>query len=187
MQLFHFNVVCSDFDASYDFYTGAVGMKPLTSSRAGTTTGQAATSQAATSQSPGRTATPGKRPGESRGKPGDGQHVAELLGFEGSGEWRGAFLYFGSARAGAYMDLLQWDDPLPRARRSPRQVGLARVCIQVDDMDEQLERLDRYGVPTLSEPKLVTLGVTKVRVVCFRDPDDVLLEYIEFAGRPWGA
>ena len=29
-------------------------------------------------------------------------------------------------------------------------------------------------------------GVTDVRVVCFRDPDDVLLEYIEFANKPWG-
>ena len=36
MFLFHFNVVCSDFDTSYDFYTNAVGMHSLTSSRAGT-------------------------------------------------------------------------------------------------------------------------------------------------------
>ena len=177
MQLFHFNVVCSDFDASYDFYTNAVGMNPLTSSRAGTTAGASGA---------GQTRTAGSRPGESRGKLGDGPRIAELLGFEGTGEWRGAFLYFGSSRAGAYMDLLEWKDPLPRAQRSARQIGLARVCIQVDDLDEQLERLAQHGVPTLSEPQQVTLGVTSVRVVCFRDPDDVLLEYIEFAGKPWG-
>lgn len=176
MFLFHFNVVCSDFDTSYDFYTNAVGMHPLTSSRAGTAVGQSAD----------RTRTTGSRPGESRGNPGDGRRIAELLGFEGTGEWRGAFLYFGSNHAGAYMDLLEWKDPLPKAQRSAREIGLARVCIRVDDLDEQLERLARHGVPTLSEPKQVTLGVTSVRVVCFRDPDDVLLEYIEFAGKPWG-
>jgi catechol 2,3-dioxygenase-like lactoylglutathione lyase family enzyme len=176
MDLFHFNVVCSDFDASYDFYTNAVGMSPLTSSRAGTAVGESAE----------RARTAGSRPGESRGKPGDGPRIADLLGFEGTGEWRGAFLYFGSSRAGAYMDLLEWKDPLPKVKRSARQIGLARVCIRVDDLDEQVERLARHGVPTLSEPQQVTLGVTSVRVVCFRDPDDVLLEYIEFGGKPWG-
>jgi catechol 2,3-dioxygenase-like lactoylglutathione lyase family enzyme len=181
MFLFHFNVVCSDFDTSYDFYTNAVGMHPLTSSRAGTSAVGTAAGQGAD-----RTRATGSRPGESRGNPGDGPRIAELLGFEGTGEWRGAFLYFGSGHAGPYVDLLEWKDPLPRARRSAREIGLARVCIRVDDLDEQLDRLAQHGVRTLSEPKQVTLGVTNVRVVCFRDPDDVLLEYIEFAGKPWG-
>jgi catechol 2,3-dioxygenase-like lactoylglutathione lyase family enzyme len=181
MFLFHFNVVCSDFDTSYDFYTNAVGMRPLTSSRAGTAAGRSAD----------RIRTTGSRPGESRGSPGDGPRIAELLGFEGTGEWRGAFLYFGSNSAGPYLDLLEWRDPLPKAPlpkapRSAREIGLARVCIRVDDLDEQLERLAQHGVRTLSEPQQVTLGVTNVRVVCFRDPDDVLLEYIEFAAKPWG-
>lgn len=176
MFFFHFNVVCSDFDASYDFYTKAMGMTPLTSSDAGVDSGGSERSQAR----------PGVRPGEGRPNPGDGKHVAELLGFEGSGEWRGAFLYFGSNRGGAYLDLLEWQDPGPRTERSARDVGLSRVCIQVDDLDSELARLEQHGVPTVSEPKEFTLGVTRVRVVCFRDPDDVLLEYIEFADRPWG-
>jgi catechol 2,3-dioxygenase-like lactoylglutathione lyase family enzyme len=174
--LFHFNVVCSDFDRSYDFYTNAVGMRPLTSSRAGT--------GAAPGES--RPASPGARPGEGRSGPGDGAQIAELLGFEGTGEYRGAFLYFGTNRAGAYLDLLEWRDPGPRVARSPRDIGLARVCIRVDDLDERLARLEQHGVPVLSDPKTLTLGVTPVRVVCFRDPDDVLLEYIEFVDRPWG-
>ena len=175
MDLLHFNVVCSDFDASYDFYTTVVGMKPLTSSRAGTSSESA--SQSA----------PGFRAGEGRAGPGDGKEIAELLGFEGTGEYRGCFLYFGSSRAGAYLDLLEWKDNLPPVERSPRNVGLSRVAIKVDDMDAQLERLAQHGVPTLSDPKELTLGVTKVRVVCFRDPDGVLLEYLEFVDqRAWG-
>lgn len=170
--LFHFNVVCSDFDTSYDFYTRAVGMRPLTSSRAGTATGGAVA---------------GARPGEGRATAEDGPQIAELLGFEGTGLYRGAFLYFGSSRAGAYLDLLQWQDNGPAVPRSPRDVGLARVAIRVDDMDEHLARLHDYGVPTLTAPKELTLGVTRVRVVCFRDPDGVLLEYLQFVDQAaWG-
>jgi catechol 2,3-dioxygenase-like lactoylglutathione lyase family enzyme len=174
MNLLHFNVVCSDFDTSYDFYTNVVGMRPLTSSRAGTDAGAS------------RSAAPGVRPGEGRAGPGDGKEIAELLGFEGTGEYRGCFLYFGSTRSGAYLDLLEWKDNEPPVARSPRNIGLARVAIRVDDLDEQLARLAQHGVPTLSEPKELVLGVTRVRVVCFRDPDGVLLEYLEFADQAWG-
>jgi catechol 2,3-dioxygenase-like lactoylglutathione lyase family enzyme len=169
--LFHFNVVCSDFDTSYDFYTRAVGMRPLTSSRAGVSGGRVAS---------------GLRPGEGRATAEDGPQIAELLGFEGSGLYRGCFLYFGSSRAGAYLDLLQWQDNGPRVQRSPRDVGLSRVAIRVDNMQEHLARLDEYGVRTLTAPKELTLGVTRVRVVCFRDPDGVLLEYLEFVDHAWG-
>lgn len=176
MNLFHFNVVCSDFDASYDFYTQAVGMKPLTSSSAGTNAGR-----------PAGAAPSSRRPGEGRPQPQEARQVAELLGFEGSGEYRGAFLYWGSATRGPYLDLLEWRDPKPAVPRSPQNVGLSRIAIQVDSLDEQLARLEEHGVPTLTAPKEFVLGVTRVRVVCFRDPDDVLLEYLEYVDKPWGS
>lgn len=173
MQFFHFNVVCSDFDKSYDFYTKVLGMTPLTSSNAGTNGGGRESSDI--------------RPGEGRSRPGDGKQIAELLGYEGSGDYRGCFLYFGTHRSGGYIDLLEWDDNLPPVERNPRNVGLSRVAIRVDNMDEELARLKEHGVPLVSEPKELTLGVTKVRVVCFRDPDGVLLEYLEFVEqRAWG-
>lgn len=176
MFLFHFNVVCSDFDTSYDFYTEVVGMKPLTSSSAGTTARDL----------PRPAAPTGLRPGEGRPSAGDGPQIAELLGFEGSGEYRGAFLYWGSSRSGPYLDLLEWRDPLPPVERSARNIGLARVAIRVDSLEEHLARLQAHGVPLVTQPKRFTLGVTDVRVVCFRDPDGVLLEYLEFVDRPWG-
>lgn len=176
MNLFHFNVVASDFDASYDFYTGAVGMRPLTRESAGTT-GSPLTAEL----------TPGRRPGEGRAGPDDGPQIAELLGFEGTGEYRGCFLYFGTSRGGAYLDLLEWNDNLPAVARTPRNVGLSRVAIQVDDMDAALDRLAGHGVRTLSAPKTLVLGVTRVRVVCFRDPDGVLLEYLQYVDAGWGA
>ena len=177
MHLFHFNIVCSDFDASYDFYTNVVGMEALTRSRADFD--PPADKPTSTSS--------GYRPGEGRSGPGDGVQIADLLGFEGSGEYRGAFLYFGSNRSGTYLDLLEWKDPGDTVRRSARDIGLARVAIYVDSLEEHLARLEQHGVQTLSEPKELILGVTRVRVVCFRDPDDVLLEYIEFIDRPWGS
>lgn len=177
MRLFHFNIVCSDFDKSYDFYTQVVGLHALTSASAGT-------DASADSAAPSRT---GKRPGEGRCGPEEGRAVAELLGFEGSGEWRGCFLYWGSAARGPYIDLLEWKDPLPPVERSARNIGLARVAFEVDDMNEQLSRLEKHSVPLVSEPKEVVLGVTRLRVVCFRDPDGVLLEFVEFANKKaWG-
>jgi len=175
MRFFHFNVVCSDFDRSYDFYTKVVGMRPLTSSSAGTSSD---------ADAPSRT---GMRPGEGRSAPGDGPGIAELLGFKGTGDYRGAFLYFGSHAKGPYLDLLEWKDPAPPVERSARNIGLSRVALQVDDMGEHLARLERHGVPLVSAPKEFVLGVTRVRVVCFRDPDGVLLEFLEFAGKAWGA
>jgi catechol 2,3-dioxygenase-like lactoylglutathione lyase family enzyme len=150
-------------------------MKPLTSSSAGTEGN--ATARASTSS---------RRPGEGRPKEGEAKAVAELLGFEGTGEYRGAFLYWGSAAKGPYLDLLEWRDAKPPVPRSPQNVGLSRVAIQVDDLDAQLARLEEHGVPTLTAPKEFVLGVTRVRVVCFRDPDDVLLEYLEYVDKPWG-
>jgi len=177
MRFFHFNVVCSDFDKSYDFYTQVVGMQPLTSSSAKTASGADGD----------RSSRTGMRPGEGRPKPGDAPEVADLLGFTGSGEYRGAFLYFGAHASGPYIDLLEWKDPLPPVERSPRNIGLSRVCIQVDNLDKHLARLEKHGVPLVTAPKEFVLGVTRVRVVCFRDPDGVLLEYLEYLDKAWAA
>lgn len=177
MRFFHFNVVCSDFDRSYDFYTKVVGLHPLTSS-------SARTDAAGTGDGPSRA---GMRPGEGRSGPNDGPAIAAALGFEGTGEYRGCFLYFGSSARGPYIDLLEWKDPAPPVERSARNIGLARVAFEVDNLEEHLDRLEQNGVPLVSPPTDVLLGVTRLRVVCFRDPDGVLLEFVEFAKKAWGA
>lgn len=176
MRFFHFNVVCSDFDRSYDFYTRVVGLTALTSKSAKTDT---ATGDAA----PSRT---GMMPGEGRSGPDDGPAIARALGFEGSGQYRGCFLYFGDSAKGPYIDLLEWKDPAPPVERTARNIGLARVAFQVDNLDEHLARLEQHGVPLVSPPTDVLLGVTRLRVVCFRDPDGVMLEFVEFAKKSWG-
>lgn len=179
-QLFHFNVVCSDFDRSYDFYTRVLGMSALTSSSAGTRA-------ASSGQDAAGDCSDSRRPGEGRAAAGESAVVARILGMEGSGDYRGCFLYWGGKRDGPYIDLLQWADNLPVVVRSPQNVGLARVAIRVDDLDAELARLAAHEVPLVSEPQELVLGVTKVRVVCFRDPDGVLLEYLEFVQKtPWG-
>lgn len=175
MRFFHFNVVCSDFDRSYDFYTKVVGLRALTSSSAGT------------SAEGGNPSKSGWQPGEGRSGPDDGPGIAEVLGFNGTGEYRGVFLYFGSSAKGPYIDLLEWKDPAPPVERTARNIGLARVAFQVDNLDEHLARLEQHGVPLIAPPKEVLLGVTRLRVVCFRDPDGVQLEFLEFSEKAWGA
>ena len=176
MRFFHFNVVCSDFDRSYDFYTNVVGLTALTSKNAKTDTGEG-----------GGASRAGMRPGEGRAGPNDGPAIAAALGFEGTGDYRGCFLYFGSAARGPYIDLLEWKDNLPPVERTARNIGLARVAFEVDDLEPHLKRLEEHGVPLVSPPTEVLLGVTRLRVVCFRDPDGVLLEFVEFQKKAWGA
>jgi catechol 2,3-dioxygenase-like lactoylglutathione lyase family enzyme len=65
------------------------------------------------------------------------------------------------------------------ARRRACDVGWTRLGISVPDFDATLERLGRFGIPTITEP--VSFGGS--RRVCFRDPDvGAIVEIIEEGG-----
>jgi catechol 2,3-dioxygenase-like lactoylglutathione lyase family enzyme len=175
MKLFHINVVCTDFEKSYAFYTEKVGLVPLTRRGAGVPDPVKPTRAA-----------DGRLPGEARTRPEDGAASARALGLDTDMGSRGVLLYWPGSPAGPYIDLLQWIEGGQPLERTPKHTGLARLAMQVDDIQAEYERLRERGVEFISEPVPILLGATAIKIVFFRDPDGTLLELVEMAQGGWG-
>jgi catechol 2,3-dioxygenase-like lactoylglutathione lyase family enzyme len=175
MKLFHANVVCSDFEKSYAFYTRQVGLIPLTRRGAGIPDPAKPTRAA-----------DGRLPGEARTRPQDGAASARALGLKGDMGSRGVLLYWPGSPEGPYIDLLQWTEGDQPLERTPKQTGLARLAMQVDDVEGEHARMRERGVEFLSEPVAILLGATTIKIVCFHDPDGTLVELVELANGGWG-
>jgi catechol 2,3-dioxygenase-like lactoylglutathione lyase family enzyme len=148
----HVNVVCSDFEKSLHFYTEILG------------------------------ATLHQRMDNS----GVDVRPAMGMGDDGAPEYEAALVYWGDARGGPYIDLLEWkypDDAAERPERRPpldaQDRGLVRVALEVDSIDEWLEKLREYGT-RVTTPQDVILGPWRQQIVLFEDPDGTLLELVEF-------
>jgi catechol 2,3-dioxygenase-like lactoylglutathione lyase family enzyme len=175
MKLFHINVVCSDFEKSYAFYTEKVGLVPLTRRAAGVPDPVKPTR-----------ATDGRLPGEARTRPEDGAASSRALGLDGDMGSRGVLLYWPGSPGGPYIDLLQWVEGGQLLERTPKHTGLARLAMQVDDIEAEYTRMRDRGVEFISEPAPILLGATAIKIVFFRDPDGTLLELVEMAQGGWG-
>lgn len=175
MKLFHINVVCSDFEKSYAFYTEKVGLVPLTRRAAGVPDPAKPTRAA-----------DGRLPGEARTRPEDGAASARALGLEADMGSRGVLLYWPGSPEGPYIDLLQWIEGGQPLERTPKHTGLARLAIQVDDIEGEYARMRERGVEFISEPVRILLGATAIKIAFFRDPDGTLLEFVELAKGGWG-
>jgi catechol 2,3-dioxygenase-like lactoylglutathione lyase family enzyme len=175
VKLFHINVVCTDFGRSYTYYTEKVGLIPLTRRGAGI----------ADPSKPTRLED-GRLPGEARTRPEDGITSARALGIEADMGSRGVLLYWPGSPTGPYIDLLQWTEGGEPLRRTPKDTGLARLAMQVDDIEGEYARMRERGIEFVSEPVTVMLGATMIKVVFFSDPDGTLLELVEFAKGGWG-
>jgi catechol 2,3-dioxygenase-like lactoylglutathione lyase family enzyme len=175
VKLFHINVVCTDFEKSYAFYTEKVGMQPLTRRGAGI-------------RDPARPtrAADGRLPGEARTRPEDGAASARAMGLQADMGSRGVLLYWPGSPEGPYIDLLQWTEGSQPLEHAPKQTGLARLAIQVDDIEGEYARMRERGVEFVSEPVPILLGATMIKIVFFRDPDGTLLELVELANGGWG-
>ena len=83
----------------------------------------------------------------------------------------------------ARLDLIEWASPLDET--SPYEhlarLGINRIALWTIGLDEEYQRLKTDGVEFLSEP-LFMGGHTKF--VCFKDPDGVIIELIEFHKTP---
>ena len=177
MKLFHINVVCTDFEKSYAFYTEQVGLVPLTRKSAGIESPAASTR-----------AEDGRLPGEARTRPEDGAASARALGLPAGTDMgsRGVLLYWPGAPEGPYLDLLQWTVGGVAVDRSPKETGLARMAFQVEDIDADYAAMLERGVEFVSEPQQILLGATTIRIVFFRDPDGTLLELVSLSQGGWG-
>jgi catechol 2,3-dioxygenase-like lactoylglutathione lyase family enzyme len=175
VKLFHVNIVCTDFEKSYAYYTERVGLIPLTRRGAGIPD----------PINPTRAAD-GRLPGEARTRPEDGAASARALGLEADMGSRGVLLYWPGSPEGPYIDLLQWTEGGQFLERTPKDIGLERLAMQVDDIEGEYTRMRERGVEFVSEPVPIRLGATMIKIVFFRDPDGTLLELIELASGGWG-
>lgn len=99
---------------------------------------------------------------------------------------RGVLMYWPGSPGGPYIDLLQWTEGGQHLVRTPKETGLARLAMQVDDIEGEYARLRERGVEFISAPAPILLGATMIKVVFFRDPDGTLLELVELANGGWG-
>lgn len=108
------------------------------------------------------------------------------VGDEYAYKYEACLLYWGEARGGPYIDLLEWVEedgvntmPEPRPPLGPQDLGLVRIALEVDNVDEWLAKLKSQGVPATT-PQDIMVGPWPVKIVLIQDPDGTLIELVEF-------
>jgi glyoxylase I family protein len=86
-----------------------------------------------------------------------------------------------------YLEVFEFRSPTPRAGDPERAVcdhGITHVCLLVDGLDHEYERLQEAGVPFQSSPQDIGGGI---RTIYARDPDANIVELKELAyeDHPW--
>ena len=94
---------------------------------------------------------------------------------------RMAFLRPDEAKDATYLDIVEFIDPptLSDSTGAPTRQGVTRIAFGVEDLDATYERLREMGVEFLS-PIVRYPGPDggEEGMVCFRDPDGIILEII---------
>ena len=86
-----------------------------------------------------------------------------------------------------YLEVFEFHAPSPRAGDPQRAVcdhGITHLCLLVDGLDDEVERLRAAGVPFQSAPQDLGGGI---RTIYARDPDGNVVELKELASEdhPW--
>jgi len=133
----------------------------------------------------------------------------EMLGFEvfadqifepGAGVWRGlgletnrkfraVFMKIPGDNPVPFLDIIQFLDrpTVGDAYKSLDNVGIARLCFEVADINSVAKYLEAKGVefvgpvsPYETAPGVAPSGV-EAKFLCIRDPDGTVIEYAQFA------
>ena len=84
-----------------------------------------------------------------------------------------------SQEAGLFKLIVRPDGVQPVAPFPPGTAGITHVCMEVDSLDEWIERLEHFEVPITSGPSELQFPSGRVRLLFCRDPDGVSLELYE--------
>jgi glyoxylase I family protein len=79
------------------------------------------------------------------------------------------------AEGGIQLELFSFENP-PKRPSYPEACGLRHLALAVEDLDEAISHLRRYGIDT--EPVRVDAATGK-RFTFFQDPDDLPIELYE--------
>lgn len=150
--LVHVNIVVSDIERSVRFYEDVLGAQTVRRWE-----GESETAGLAL----GLTSTPQKV-----------RWIAHLL------RWGG-----GDVNTYPQIDLLQWIDPpvVGRPYASVANLGIPRICVASNEIEEAYERLRSLGADLISEPLPMNPGTKRgsaTKVFCVRDPDGTVIEFI---------
>jgi catechol 2,3-dioxygenase-like lactoylglutathione lyase family enzyme len=104
--------------------------------------------------------------------------VFETMGFPGRRGARTEVLCVGGRDRGPYIELIEWVEVGEDRVAAPRDLGIARIGLLVDDVDATYRELLARGVDVLGEPHGGGVGPARVRALFFRDPEGNLLEVL---------
>mgnify|MGYP003950726685 CR=1 FL=1 len=95
---------------------------------------------------------------------------------------KGALLTLENAKTPFVIDLLEWQDP--NDDEPPYNhlyhLGINRIALATDDLEQDMARLKSEGVEFLSEPASVIIeDGPETRFVCFKDPDGTVIELVQ--------
>ncbi len=95
---------------------------------------------------------------------------------------KGALLALQNAKTPFVIDLLEWQDPSDDEPPYNHlyHLGINRIALATDDLEQDMARLKSEGVEFLSEPASVIIeDGPETRFVCFKDPDGTVIELVQ--------
>jgi catechol 2,3-dioxygenase-like lactoylglutathione lyase family enzyme len=120
---------------------------------------------------------------------GPGAGVWRGLGLEPNRSFRAVFMKIPGDRRVPFLDIIQFLDPPTTGApyRTLDNVGIARLCFEVADIDSVANYLASKGVEFVAPvsayetaPGVRPSGV-EAKFLCVRDPDGTVIEYAQFA------
>ncbi|HTD51011.1 MAG TPA: VOC family protein [Acidimicrobiia bacterium] len=94
------------------------------------------------------------------------------------------------ARSDVHLMLVGFDQPAvrPSATRSANELGIWRAALLLPKLDAAVSALRDAGIELLSDPQSMSMGagLPELRFVCFRGPDNEVIELIEQPSSPSG-
>jgi catechol 2,3-dioxygenase-like lactoylglutathione lyase family enzyme len=118
----------------------------------------------------------------------EGAGVWEGLGLPEGRRFRAVFMRIPGDRPRPFLDIIQFMDPPTTGEAYPtlHNVGIGRLCFEIDDIFEAARLLEANKVP-FSGPisryetaKGVRSHGINCLFLCFEDPDGTILEFIQF-------
>ena len=107
-------------------------------------------------------------------------YVAPQFGLERA-QGRGALLGIGDGPLETRLDLIQWLEPEARFPDTPLATTAPRIiAIRVENVRAAYDDLCRRGIEFVTPPRGPDQATGIEAVVCCRDPDDTLVELIEY-------
>ncbi|MDQ6524499.1 VOC family protein [Nocardioides sp. LHD-245] len=110
----------------------------------------------------------------------DVEYVGRIVGYPGAVQHAAFFRLPGEQ--GLFLELIQYLHPKPEVvAMESYNAGIAHLCLQVDDLEAEFERISAIGGRFRSESVVQSdYGIYEgARSAYFRDPDDISIQLVE--------